>query len=319
MSQMGAFVYSRRHFIKVAAASLALSQALEGEIKSRPDGVYIGLETFSLRALPRDGVLDALISAMVKVGLAECEIDSQHVEPDSSEAPDIREWRSSTPMDYFENVRKKFNRAGVSIYTYNPRMGGGGRGRGSARGTGAPSPARGDQAPSNNGAPASAPQPPITDEEIDRYFVMARALGAKNIASGLQPDLAKRVAPIAEKHKMVVAITSTNPDVANEILPLSAYFKIDIDIGDYTRAGHDSLQFVQSNYDRIADVHLKDCKLNGPSVPFGQGDSHMKEIMQLLKERKSQIRAYIDCDYPGTGSSVEEVKKCFDYVKACLA
>ena len=57
----------------------------------------------------------------------------------------------------------------------------------------------------------------------------------------------------------------------------------------------------------------------GVSVPFGQGDSQMKEILQFLKQKRSSVRARIDCDYPGTGSSVDEVQKCVDYVKAALA
>jgi sugar phosphate isomerase/epimerase len=94
---------------------------------------------------------------------------------------------------------------------------------------------------------------------------------------------------------------------------------MDVDIGDFTRAGHDALQFVKDNYTHLLDVHLKDCKFQGVSVPFGQGDSHMKEVLQFLRDKKLHVRANIDCDYPGTGSSVDEVKKCFDYVKSCLA
>jgi hypothetical protein len=316
-----AFAYSRRHFIKVAAAGLALSQTLEAKINSRVNGVYIGLQTFSLRTLPHQGVIDVIIGAMKQTGIGECEITSVHVEPDSSEAPDIRKWRSSVSMDYFQNIRKKFNREGLSIYSYSSRIGGfgGGGGRG-ARGVAGPAGAGGVHGLGSSGAPPptppASPQPAITDEEIDRCFLMAKALGAKTISSGLQPDLAKRVAPFAEKHKMVVGVSSTNPDAFAEISP---YFKIDIDIGDVTHAGYDPFPFIKANYNQITDIHLKDSKFKGPSTPFGEGDAHMKDVLLLLKKQKSQIRAHIDCTYPGTGSSVDEVKKCFDYVKTCLA
>src|ERR1700722_3877148 len=61
-----AFAFSRRHFIKVAAAGLALSQTLEAKkmINSRIHGVYVGLQTFSLRGLR----YDAVIPAMKQVG-----------------------------------------------------------------------------------------------------------------------------------------------------------------------------------------------------------------------------------------------------------
>ena len=155
----------------------------------------------------------------------------------------------------------------------------------------------------------------MTDAEIERQFEIGKALGAKTLNTGVQPAIADRVGKFAEKYKMIVGTSTQAP----ETLAVSPFFRYDIDIGDYTRAGHDSLQFVTANLDKITDIHLKDCKLNGPSVPFGTGDSHMKEILQLVKKHKSQIRANIDCDYPGTGTSVEEVQKCFDYVKQCLA
>lgn len=292
-------MYSRRHFIKVAVAGLALSPVLEAKINSRVHGVYVGLQTYSLRGLRYEPV----IAAMKQIGLGECELWATQVEPTRADVPDIAKWRSTVSMDFFTDVRKKFNQAGIEIYAYNPTFGAGGGGRGRGRGAGA------------DGAPPPPPPAPITDEEIERIFQMSKALGAKTINSGIQPEVAKRVAPFAEKYKMAIGIFSQDADV----LAMSKYFKYDIDIGNYTRAGNDALKFVQDNLDQLSDIHLKDCKLKGASVPFGEGDSHIKEILQLLKKRKSQVRANIDCDYPGTGTSVEEVQKCFDYVKACLA
>jgi hypothetical protein len=320
-SARDSFAFSRRHFFTVAAAGLALSQTLEAKkmINSRMHGVYVGIQTYSLRGLR----WDAVIPAMKQVGIGEAEIFSTQVEPLAADVPDLAKWRASdAAITYFTDVRKKFNDAGIAIYGYNGRFGtfAGGRGRGGARGAGGPG-----AGAAGAGAPAAAPPaapatpppapPPVTDAEIERQFEIAKALGAKTFNGGVQPAIADRVGKVAERYKMVVGITAQTP----ETLALSPYFKYDIDIGNYTAAGHDALQFVTDNYDKITDIHLKDCKLNGPSVPFGTGDSHMKEILQLMKKRKSQIRANIDCDYPGTGTSVEEVQKCFDYVKQCLA
>ncbi|HEY6465937.1 MAG TPA: hypothetical protein VIY69_08090, partial [Candidatus Acidoferrales bacterium] len=160
---------------------------------------------------------------------------------------------------------------------------------------------------------------PITDAQIDRIFEFTKALGAKSLSTQMTADMAKRVAPFAERHKIIVAVASSNPDVLTQIPPISPLLRMDLDIGDFTRAGHDALQFVKDNYQHLLDVHLKDCKFKGSSVPFGTGDSHMKEVLQFLRDKKSQARANIDCDYPGTGTSVDEVKKCYDYVKSCLA
>jgi hypothetical protein len=316
-----AFAFSRRHFFTVAAAGLALSQTLEAKmINSRIHGVYVGMQTFSIRGLRYDTV----IPAMKQLRIGECELVAGIIEPLPADVPDIAKWRATVSLDYFTDIRKKFNDAGIAIYGYNGRFGTfAGRGGRGARGpAGAPGAAGGPPAgPGAAAAPPAAPAtpppapPPITDDEIDRQFQFAKALGAKTLNTGVQPAIADRVGKAAEKHKMIVGITSQVP----ETLAVSPYFRYDFDIGDYTRAGHDSLQFVTANLDKITDIHLKDCKLNGPSVPFGTGDSHMKEILQLVKKHKSQIRVNIDCDYPGTGTSVEEVQKCFDYVKQCLA
>lgn len=276
----------------MAIASLAPSLRLEAKVNwidSRIGGVYVGMQTYSLRGLR----YEAVISAMREVGIGECELFSLQVEPTAAEVPDIEKWRASVPLGFFRNVRKQFNEAGIVIRAYNPFFGGGFR----------------------PGAPAPPPASEITDEEIDRLFQFAKALGAETINSRIDRAIAGRVARVAEKYDMIVGSTSQDA----EILETSKYYRYDFDIGDYAATGHDPLPFVLENYTKITDIHLKDCKLNGPSVPFGEGDSHMKEILRFLKEKQTQIRANIDCDYPGTGTSVEELKRCFDFVKAALA
>jgi hypothetical protein len=308
-------MYSRRHFIKAAAAGLALSPVLEAKINSRVRGVYIGLQTYTLRGLR----YDAVIPAMKQVGLGECELWSTQVEPTASEVADLAKWRATVSLDFFTDVRKKFNEAGIEIYAYNPRFGaGGGRGGRGARGAGAPG---AGGAPAANGtaapppAPPATPPPQITDDEIDRLFQFTKALGAKTVNSAIQPAIAGRVAKFAEKYKKVVGITNLAP----EVLAMSKYFRYDIDTASYLRMGHDPLQFVKDNHDQLTDIHLNDTKSTGPSVPLGQGDAHIKEILLFLKEKKSHVRANIDSNYAGSETSVEELQKCYDYVKACLA
>jgi len=54
-------------------------------------------------------------------------------------------------------------------------------------------------------------------------------------------------------------------------------------------------------------------------VPWGQGETPIREVLQLLKKERWPIRAYIEYEYRGQGSSVEEVKKCLAFAKAALA
>jgi hypothetical protein len=48
-------------------------------------------------------------------------------------------------------------------------------------------------------------------------------------------------------------------------------------------------------------------------------DTPIKEVLQLLKKERWPIPAYVEYEYRGPGSSVEEVKKCLDYARAALA
>src|ERR1700730_908025 len=112
-------MYSRRHFIKVAAAGLALCPVLEAKINSRVHGVHVGLQTYSLRGLR----YEAVIPAMKQIRLGECELWSTQVEPTRADVPDIAKWRSTVSLDFFTDVRKKFNQAGIDIYAYNPTFG----------------------------------------------------------------------------------------------------------------------------------------------------------------------------------------------------
>jgi hypothetical protein len=52
---------------------------------------------------------------------------------------------------------------------------------------------------------------------------------------------------------------------------------------------------------------------------WGEGDTPIKGVLQLLKQNKYPIRAYIEYEYKGTGTSQEEVAKCYAYAKAALA
>lgn len=60
---------------------------------------------------------------------------------------------------------------------------------------------------------------------------------------------------------------------------------------------------------------------NGPNMPFGQGDTPLGLILQLMKKRKWTFPADIELEYPIPQSSdaVAEVKKCVDYCKNALA
>src|ERR1700712_5688299 len=131
---------TRRHFL--AASTLAFGfPRIAAAIDSKVAGVQIGAQSYSFRDRP----LDEMISAMKEIGLGECELWQGHVEPRSktSDARDqLRKWRTTVSLDFFKDLRRKFDDAGIQLSAYNYSF-------------------RDD----------------FTDEEIERGFAMAQALG----------------------------------------------------------------------------------------------------------------------------------------------
>jgi sugar phosphate isomerase/epimerase len=292
----------RREFMKLAAAMPLLAK-----IDSVVSGVRLGTITYSFRDLPRppgaDDAVDVMIKALGECGIGEIELFSPHVEPaypggrgEAQRSRELlRQWRMSTPAEHFKQVRKRFDDAGISLFAYTVNF-------------------RND----------------FTDEELEKAFEQAKALGVSIIAASTQLTVARRLAPLAEKHKIYVAMHGhsdiknpdefASPESFAKALALSKYFKINLDIGHFTAANFDAVQFIRENHDHITHLHMKDRKKNqGPNVPWGEGDTPIKEVLLLLKEKKYPIRAFIEYEHRGTGTPVEEVKKCMTYMRQALA
>jgi len=313
-------MYTRREFGVAALGALALPRALraavdsKARIDSKVKGVRFGVQTYSFRDLPRpeDGdMVDVIVKAMTDAGLGECELWSPQVEPrfapagggrvaaDSPEAKGAREglraWRLETPLDHFRAVKKKFDAAGLSVFAYNYSF-----------------------------------NPSFTDQEIDRGFDMARALGAKLITASTTVSVARRVAPFAKKHKMVVAMHGhSKVDDPNEFatpesfaaaMKMSKYFKVNLDIGHFTAGNYDAVAYIREHHADITNIHLKDRKRNqGENTPWGEGDTPIREVLQLIAKNSWPIRADIEYEYKGAGTPVEEVRKCYEYARQALA
>jgi sugar phosphate isomerase/epimerase len=312
-------VYTRREFGKITLAGLPLSLALGANI-SRAEGVRIGVQSYSFRTMP----LDAAIKAMSDIGIGECELFSGHVEPAGAPRPrgpqpkaaegpatkseppkagggqtrnrreEIRNWRLTVPMDHFKDVRSKFDHAGIRLHAYNYSF-------------------------NDN----------FSDEEIDRGFEMAKALGVEIITASSTLSAAKRVAPFADKHKMIVAMHGhdnvkdpnqfATPESFAQAMALSKNFWVNLDIGHFFAAGYDPVAYIEEHHDRISNLHIKDRKKNhGQNTPWGEGDTPIKEVLHLLKGKKYDIPADIEFEYRGA-DPVVEVRKCFQYCKDALA
>jgi len=175
-----------------------------------------------------------------------------------------------------------------------------------------------------------SPNNSFTDAEIDRGFEMAKALGAEIITASATIEAARRMAPFAATHKMPVAMHNhSNVTDPNEFatleslataLTLSPLFRINLDIGHFTAANYNAVAYIREHHARITNLHLKDRKKEqGPNTAWGTGDTPIRQVLQLLKQERWPIRAYIEYEHNGEAGPVDEVKKCFAFAKSALA
>src|SRR5436190_3105192 len=306
---------TRREFGHLALAGLALPRVRLEATTSVFHGVRLGAQSYSFRDLPRTpggDAVDQVIRAFQECELFECELFAPQVEPQFNSGArgrrgdppspqavkareDLRKWRLETPLDHFRAIGDRFRKAGIEVYAYN-----------------------------------YSPNREYTDAEIDRGFEMTKALGAQIITASTNLETAKRMAPFAGKHRMVVAMhghSNTSdpnefctPDSFAAAMKMSKYFKVNLDIGHFTAANFDAIAYIRKHHADITNLHLKDRKKNqGDNTPWGQGETPIREALQLLKKERWPIRAFIEYEYRGQASPVEEVKKCLAYAKAALA
>jgi sugar phosphate isomerase/epimerase len=259
--------------------------------------VRLGAQTYSFRDMtrpPNGDMSDVLVKAMTECGITECELWSPQLEPVKVPREELRRWRVETPLDHFRAIRKKFDGAKITIRAFNYSF-----------------------------------NDSFTEPEIDRGFEIARALGAEFITASSTVSAAKRVAPLAEKHKMIVAMHNhsnvkdpnefATPESFAAALALSKYFRINLDIGHFTSANFDAVDYIRKNHERITNLHIKDRQRDqGPNMPWGEGQTPIKEVLLLLKQTKWPIAAYLEYEYKGAGTPVEEVKKGLAYMRAAL-
>jgi sugar phosphate isomerase/epimerase len=293
-------MYTRREFTRLTLAGLALPFA------ARPAGadiagVRVGVQTYSFRDLPRpDGgdAVDVVITAIRACGLADCELWAPQVEPRvprQGGRDQLRGWRLDTSLDHFRAIGARFTAAGVAIHAYNYSF-----------------------------------TADMTDAEIDRGFEMTKALGADYITASTTIPVARRVAPFAEKHRMIVAMHNhSNTSDPNEFaspesfaaaMKLSNYFKVNLDIGHFTAANLDAVAYLREHHADITNLHIKDRRRNqGDNTPWGEGDTPIAAVLQLLKKERWPIVADVEYEHRGTGSPVEEVTRCLQFLTRALA
>jgi sugar phosphate isomerase/epimerase len=281
-------------FAGVAAAARRRGMAADSTIA----GVRLGVQSYSFR----DRSIERMIHGMSSIGLTFCELWQDHVEPKSFEGATsdadrreaLRKWRLSVPLEHFKDIRARFERADIRLTAYNLSF-------------------RDD----------------FTDDEIDRGFEMAKALGVPVITASANVTTAARVDPFAQKHRIPVGFHNhadkrpnefSGPEDFDEALRgRSKYIRVNLDIGHFVAAGHDPLAYLDAYHEYIVSLHVKDRKRGDTqgNFPFGEGDTPIVAVLQRLRDQRWNIPVNIEYEYSGA-DTVTEVQRCFDYCKHAL-
>jgi len=291
---------SRRGFLGGAAAlaaSLPVVIRSLGEAPASPakpcsvfNGVRIGTITYSYRSMANTA--EDTLKALVTDGLSACELMGGPILSyiGKVEGKDADAVREAK-LAKCVALRKMYNDAGVNIHLHKNGFG-------------------------------------KSDEEIEFNFLMAKALGCTGITLERSEQMAKKLAPFAEKHKIWVVFhnhTSNYPvmDKNDPILEYSPFIGFNFDVGHYVAGtkGKSPIPVIEKYHDRIRSLHLKDRTADGGNLPFGQGTTPLKEILLLMRKEKWTFPGDIELEYkiPQGSDAVKEVAKCVEFCKAVLA
>jgi sugar phosphate isomerase/epimerase len=260
-----------------------------GKIDSTIHGVQIGVSGYSFQ----HSSLDEAIRMMQAIGLGATEVWFRHIEPKTTRE-ELRAWRLSVDLEEFRKIGKKYDDAGIEKIAFTHDM-----------------------------------KDDFTDDELERPFLMARALGTPRIATSTTLSVAQRLVPLMAKHKMEVAFhghTSVDdpnefagPDSFRKALAMSPFARINLDIGQFLGAGFDAVPFIEEQHARIPVLHIRDGqKGQRGKVPWGTGEVRIKDVLQLLRREKYPIVADIEYDYGGATQPLTEIKKCFEFCRDAL-
>ncbi|MBT34485.1 MAG: xylose isomerase [Thalassobius sp.] len=309
---------ARREFLAkagIGAGAFLFSSAFSSitnatQLVTKVEGINLGVITYSFRSMPSSA--EDLLGYLTELDLKAVELMGDPIEAyagapaplpwkrgplsdaekaeRAKHAEELKVWRLAAPMDKFKELRKKFNNEGINIEI------------------------------------AKFPLDRMSPEEIDYSFKVAKTLGAKGITLERSDESVKNLAPYADKHKSLIGYhnhAKVDFNSWDDALKYSKYNAINLDIGHYVAGTNDSpIPFIKKHHDRILSIHVKDRKKNnGDNLPWGQGDTPIIEVLQLMKKEKYKFMATIELEYaiPEDSNAVKEVARCIDYCRNALS
>ncbi len=314
---------TRRDFAKLALAGVPALTGLASIAKPASNawapppnrslihGVQFGVQPFCYHDLVMNRAnRPELVRRIVQNGFGMVELHATWCEPrfqapgvDPADArKQLRDWRLNAPAEFYEAIRKEFDDAGISIFTYYVNM---------------------DISYQNEFID-------YTDEEIDATFAAAKILGARGCIGSQGLKATQRLAAFPGKYDMFMAVHNhsnlSDPDAINNEESFIKAFSYSpeimgtFDTRHFTAANGDCLAFLEKHHARISNIHLGDRRKNqGRSAPFGEGDAPIIEILRMIRDNAWPIAVMLEFEHGTLRTGLEETQLMFDYCKRALA
>ena len=339
---------SRRKFIKnLASISAGVSIATNklwgipnyipnrSLVKKTINGVQLGLITYSFRAL-KDQSAEATLQYILDCGVNSIELMGKTAEsfvglPETSfdrgifnlllgkeqkkilskveekelvelkkqqksYDKEVKYWKKKRSIDRFNELRKMYNSAGVDIYAFKPNY---------------------------------LLRKGNSDADINYAMQAGKILGASHVTLELPEDSnhSLRLGRLAEKNGIKVAYHGHEQQHAHWwdiALEQSSHNAMNLDLGHYIAAGNiDAIELIEKQHPNILSMHIKDRQnpKNGKkNMPFGQGDTPIKEVLKMMRDNSYKFSATVEYEYqtPKDSSIIAEIKKSIEYCKNAL-
>ena len=209
---------------------------------------------------------------------------------------EIDVWKKNRSVDKFSALKDMYNAAGVEIYAFKPdyllRKGN-------------------------------------SEADINYAMQAGKRLGATHVTLELPKDEAHslKLGQLGAKNGIKVAYHGHEQQHAHwwdTALEQSSHNAMNLDLGHYTAAGNtDAMELIQKQHQNILSMHVKDRKNpeNGKkNMPFGQGDTPIKEVLQMMRDKSYPFAATVEYEYrtPKDSTVIDEIRKCVTYCKMAL-
>jgi sugar phosphate isomerase/epimerase len=208
----------------------------------------------------------------------------------------LRQWRLTTPLDRFHEIRRKFDAAGLDLYSYVMTIG-----------------------------------DDFTDPEIDAVFRHMEALKVDKFCTNqTRVAMGPRMVPYAEKYKIRPAFHTHNqssdpneissPESLAKVLAMSKYFMVNLDIGHYFDGGNDPLTYLKAHPDRITHLHVRDADADRKQVDIGTGVLHVDQMLRFVRDNHYDIAFIVEqVGHAGAANRNDGLKMNIEYMRQTLA